>query len=188
MQRLAAALGCVALARYDSVTIGVLNGTTTQVLPRLRGKNETSCLLAILEGLQPRGSIDLASSVRSYCGSRRRGVGILISDLMAPSGTAEAVAALRRVGLEPVVLQVLAREECEPKLEGPLELVDCETGVLLSTAINGEALKAYGERFAGWTAELDAACTAQHAALVRLYTDQPIEDLLFAALRGRVVQ
>jgi uncharacterized protein (DUF58 family) len=188
MQRIAAALGCLALSRYDSVSTGILRGNTAQVLPRLRGKNETGRFLSILEGLKPSGTVDLAASVRSYCSAPRRGVGVLISDLMAPSGTAEAVFALRRIGLEPAVLQVLAREECEPRLEGPLELVDCETGATISTAINGEALKAYAERFSAWTNDLESNCAAQRATFVRLCTDQPLEDLLVASLRGRVVQ
>jgi uncharacterized protein (DUF58 family) len=188
MQRIAAALGCLALSRYDSVSTGLLFGDTAQVLPRLRGKNETGRFLAILESLKPTGAVDLPAAVRSYCSAPRRGVGVLISDLMAPNGTAEAVASLRRIGLQPTVLQVLAREECEPKLEGPLELVDCETGAIVTTAINGEALRAYTERFSAWTNDLEAACATQRATFVRLCTDQPVEDLLVAALRGKVVQ
>jgi uncharacterized protein (DUF58 family) len=188
MQRLAAALGCMALARYDSVVVGLLHGGDAQVLPRLRGKNETGRFLNVLEILQPRGAVDLSAAVHSYCGVPRRGIAVVISDLMAPSGTREAVAALRRAGLEPSVLQVLAREECQPKLEGPFDLVDCETGVTLTTAINGEALRAYAERFAAWTADLESACAEQRANFVRVYTDQSLDDLLYSSLRGRMVQ
>src|SRR6185312_12084580 len=85
-------------------------------------------------------------------------------------------AALRRAGLTPTVIQVLAREESEPTLEGPFDLVDCETGAVLTTAINGEALRAYGERFAAWTVELQAACAAQRAGFIRVFTDQRIDE------------
>lgn len=188
MQRLAAAFGCIALSRYDSVSIGLLRGAESQCLPRLRGKNETGRFLSVLEGLQVGGTLDLPAAVGSYCRVTRRGVCVLISDLLAPSGTAEAAAYLRRSGLEPAVLQVLAREEGEPRLEGPFDLVDCESGTVLTTAINGEVLRAYSERFASWTTELQENCAAQHAHFVRLYTDQSLEDLLFTALRGQVLQ
>lgn len=187
MQRVAAALGCVALARYDNVAIGLLRGDTSQTLPRLRGKNDTGHLLSVIDGLRPSGSVDLAAAVTSYCAGRRKGMAVLISDLLAPSGTAEAVSALRRSGLTPTVLQVLAREEGAPTIEGPFDLVDCESGAILTTAINGEALRAYGARFASWTAELEAACAAQRAGFIRIFTDQPIEEVLFGALRGQVV-
>ena len=188
MQRMAAALGCMALAQYDSVAIGLLRGSGAQCLPRRRGKNETGRLLQVLGDLRPHGGLDLAAAVGAYCAVPRRGVAVLVSDLLAPTGVAESVHALRRAGLEASVLQVLAREEATPHLEGPLDLVDCETGTILTTAINGEALSAYSDRFALWTAELEEACSVQRAPFIRLFTDQPIEDLLFGALRGRIVQ
>jgi uncharacterized protein (DUF58 family) len=188
MQRLAAALGCIALSRYDGVSVGVLRGGDVQCLPRLRGKNETGRFLAILEGLRPWGRLDLPAAAGAYCRAPRRGVAVLISDLLAPSGVAQAVSYLRRAGLATTVAQVLAREEAAPRLEGPLDLVDCETGAVLTTAVNGEMLRAYAERFDAWTTHLQEACAAHRACFVRLYTDQPLEDALFGALRGQVVQ
>jgi len=188
MLRLAAALGCTALARYDSVAVGLLSGASAQALPRLRGKNETATLLSILEHLQPRGNLDLAAAVRSYCAVPRRGLGVLVSDLLVPSGTREAIVSLRKIGLEPAVLQVLAREESLPRFDGPVKLVDCETGKPLLATVNAAALRAYAERFASWTAEIETACASQHATFVRLYTDQPLEDVLTTALRGRMMQ
>jgi uncharacterized protein (DUF58 family) len=188
LQQLAAALGCVALARYDAVSIGVLRGGQAQLLPRLRGKNDVSKLLAVLDGLEPRDPMDLAQAVASYCAIQRKGIGLLVSDLLAPRGVAAAIATLRRSGLEPVVLQVLAREEAAPPFDGPLDLVDCETGVMLSTAITGDAVRAYRERFAAWSAEVEAACAAQRAIFVRVFSDQCLDDLIFTTLRGQVVQ
>jgi uncharacterized protein (DUF58 family) len=188
MQRLAAALGCVALARYDNVVLGVLRGDKARVVPRLRGKNDTGRLLSVIDGLRPEGSVDLGAAAASYCATPRKGLAVLISDLLAPTGTAEAVAALRRAGLTPTVIQVLAREESVPTMEGPFDLVDCETGDVLTTAINGEALRAYGERFASWTVELQTACAAQRAGFIRVFTDQRIDEVVFSDLRGKVVR
>lgn len=188
MQKLAAALGCLALAHYDNVAIGILRGDAAQSLPRMRGKSDTGRLLAVLDGLRPGGGLDLGAAVRSYCAARRRGVAVLIADLLAPEGVGDAVASLRRSGLEPAVVQVLAREEAQPRLEGPLDLVDCETGSILTTAINGEALRAYGERFAAWTGAQEEACAAQRAVFIRFFTDQPFDELLFTSLRGRILQ
>jgi uncharacterized protein (DUF58 family) len=188
MQRLAAALGCMALARYDSVALGLLRGENAQALPRLRGKGETARFLSVLESLRPQGALDLAAAVRSYCTVPRRGVGVLVSDLLTPHGVPEAVAALRKIGLEPAVFQLLAREECRPKLDGPVQLVDCETGSTVMAAINAAALQAYAEHFATWTAEIEATCSTQRAAFIRICTDQPLEEVLISALRGGMVQ
>ncbi len=188
MQRLAAALGCVALARYDNVALGVLHGDKARIIPRLRGKNDTGRLLSVIDGLRPEGAVNLGAATASYCATPRKGLAILISDLLAPTGTAEAVKALRRAGVTPTVIQVLAREESEPTLEGPFDLVDCETGAVLTTAINGEALRAYGERFAAWTTELQATCASQRADFIRVFTDQPIDQVVFGDLRGKLVR
>ncbi len=187
-QRVAAALGCLALARYDSVVIALLRGDTAQVLPRLRAKNETGRLLSVLENLRAQGDLDLPAALRSFSSKSRRGLCVLISDLMAPISLEEHLGTLRHIGLEPVVVHVLAPDEVQPKIEGALDLVDCETGSTLLTDVNAQALKAYAARFAGWTAELESACLLKHTTLLRLLTTQPLEEALFAAIRGRLVQ
>ncbi len=187
-QRIAAALGCLALARYDSVMITLLRAESAHVLPRLRAKNETGRLLTVLEDLKPQGALDLAAAIRSYCSKPRRGLCVLISDLISPSSLEGILGSLRHIGLEPAVIQVLAPEEVRPRIEGALNLVDCETGGTLLADVNAPALKAYSARFANWTAELEAASLVQHAPFVRLLTDQPLEEVLFTAVRGRLVQ
>ena len=188
MQRIAAALGCLALARYDSVTITLLRAEEARVLPRLRAKNETGRLLSVLEDLKPRGALDFPAAVRSFCAKPHRGLCVVISDLMAPMNLEESLGSLRRIGLEPAVIQVLAPEEAQPRIEGAFDLMDCETGATLLTQINAPSLRAYAARFAGWTGELEAACLVQHAPFIRLLTNQPLEEVLFTAIRGRFVQ
>ena len=178
MQRLAAALGCIALSRYDDVSISVLQGAGVVPLPRLRGRDATSRLLSILDDVHPAGPIDLGRAVADYCKTPRRGVGVLIGDLLTPEGLPDALARMRQAGMETLVLQVLAREEATPRLEGPLDLVDCETGQTLTTAITGEALRAYGARFAAWTVGLRETCLSQRAGFYRCYTNQSLDDVL----------
>ena len=187
-QRVAAALGCLALARYDSVVITLLRGETAQVLPRLRAKNETGRLLSVLESLSAQGTLDLSAALHTFCAKSRRGMCVVISDLLACTSLEEHLGALRHIGMEPVVIQVLTPDEAQPRMEGALDLVDCETGSALLTDVNAALLKAYAARFAGWTADLESACLLQQAPFIRLLTDQSLEEALFAAIRGRLVQ
>jgi hypothetical protein len=171
------------------VVITRLHGKTAQVLPRLRAKNETARLLSVLESLEARGTLDLDAALRAYCAVPRRGLCVLISDLMPRIGIDSHLAGLRHIGLEPVVMQVLAPEETRPRLEGAVDLVDCETGSTLLTEVSAGALKAYATRLADWTAELESACLAQRTSFIRLLTNEPLEETLFAAIReGRLVQ
>lgn len=186
MRRLAAALGCIALNRYDSVSLGILLRSDVRCLPRLRGKNDIARLLQNLDALVAAGDLDVPAAVRQYCAVPRRGIGVLLSDLLSPTAI-EAIPTLRRAGLQPVVVQVLDREEASPSLEGPFDLQDCETGSRIATAITGEVLRAYAGRFAAWSESIEAACQAQRATFVRLYTDEPVEDAVFGALRNGVL-
>lgn len=188
MQRIAASLGCIALARYDSVALVLLGGDAARCLPRLRGKNEIARLLSILDGIRPAGAVNLAAAVGSYCTVPRRGVGMLISDLLVPTGVEQAVGALRRSGLEPSVVQILAREERAPSIDGPVSLVDCENGTVVTASVTGDVVRAYTERFEAWSAELHGICSTQRVPFVQIQSDDRTEDLLAGALRGTVVR
>ena len=107
---------------------------------------------------------------------------------MARTSLEEHLRAFRHIGLEPIVIHVLAPDEVRPKSEGALDLVDCETGSTLLTEVNAAALRAYAARFADWTADLEAACLLQRALFIRLLTNQPLEEVLFTAIRSRLVQ
>jgi uncharacterized protein (DUF58 family) len=187
-QRLAAALGCIGLTRYDAVSLGILRGTRALALPPLRGKNDLPRLLAVLDGLHAEGPLVLEEAVNSYCRIPRRGLAVMLSDLLAPDGTAGAIAALRRAGLAATVIQVLAREEQTPHLDGHVDLVDSETGKTITIAVDGALLRAYRARFAAWTATIEADCALHQVSFVRWYADQRAEDLVFGPLRGQVLQ
>lgn len=187
-QRLAAALGCIGLSRYDAVNVSILRGDRPTTVPPLRGKNDLPRLLHVLEDLRPEGSLALEEAVYAYCRIARHGPVVLLSDLLTPTGTAEAIAALRRLGLETTIVQLLARDEQAPQVDGHVELLDSETGATLALAVDHAVLRAYTTRFAAWTAEIETACARHQATFVRWYTDQPVEDLVFGPLRGQVLQ
>jgi hypothetical protein len=81
-RRLAAALGVVALANYDSVVLTVLRDGTAQRYPLLRGKSGIHRLLGFLTALEPGGATDLRQSMLAFCGARGHGgLAVLLSDL-----------------------------------------------------------------------------------------------------------
>jgi uncharacterized protein (DUF58 family) len=187
-QRLAAALGCIGLSRYDAVSLSILRGDRSSTVPLLRGKNGLPQLLHVLEDLRPEGTLALEEAVYAYCRSARQGLVVLLSDLLTPTGTAGAIAALRRMGLATTIVQLLAREEQVPYMDGRVALMDSETGATIALTVDHAVLRAYATRFAAWTAEIEAACARHQASFVRWYTDQPVEDLVFGPLRGQVLQ
>jgi hypothetical protein len=124
-KRVAAALGAMALAGYDTVSLGAFSAQLTAVFPPLRGRSAVAVLLEHLTTLQAGSTTDLERSVAEYCGSvGRRGVAILLTDFLVPNGHAEALGYLARSGLYTTALHLIDRQEQHPDLTG---LVDFET-------------------------------------------------------------
>src|SRR5262249_14253899 len=129
--QVAAALGYVALSRYDRLTVTVL-GEHPRQLRSVRGRGRLPHLLRFLGEIQPSGALDLAASLSAYRVDRRAGgLAILISDLLSPDGYQDGLDALLQAGLDVVVLQVLSPQELAPAEGGDVELVDAETGEIV---------------------------------------------------------
>jgi uncharacterized protein (DUF58 family) len=183
-KRVAAALGAVALAGYDTVYLGLFGGDPHPVLPPLRGRNAVGPLLERLRAIKPGGGTDLARSAAAYCEHvSRRGVAVLLTDFMAPAGHSEALHYLARAGLHTTALHVLDQQEETPALEGLLELHDCETDELVKVGVTPGLLRRYAAHFETWSGELDDLCRAQHAHYVRVSTGVPPRALVLQALR-----
>lgn len=183
-KRVAAALGAVALASYDSVHLGIFSDDVHGVLPPLRGRNAVGALLGHLRAIQPGASTDLARSISSYCSQRsRRGVAVLVSDFLTPGGQVEALSYLGRSGLRTMALHIIDAQEERPRLNGLLELRDCETGELLKVGITPDLLRRYEAQFQSWSDEVASTCRTQRAQYVRVSTVVPPQTLILQTLR-----
>lgn len=145
-QKWGLALGSVALAGGESVTAVHLGQRRTWTRP-LRGYSSLAQLAQIIGEPAP-GSGDVVSGLRTFVkqGSRP-GIAIVLSDGLSPE-IAGAVRSLASAKHEVWWLQILAREELDPDLEGDLRLVDCESGAAIEITANRDALAAYRENLA----------------------------------------
>ena len=183
-KRVAAALGALALASYDTVYLGAFSDELLTVFPPLRGRGAVGLLLDHLRGLTPGTSTDLARATASYCGrSGRSGVAVLLSDFLVPSGYAEALSYLARSGLQTTALHVMDRQEEQPTLDGLLELRDRETDELVKVAVTPELLRRYAGYVTQWSGEIETACRAQRAHYVRVPTAVSPQTLVLTTLR-----
>jgi uncharacterized protein (DUF58 family) len=181
--QLAAALGYVALARFDRLTVTAL-GEQPRQLTAVRGRGRLGSLLVFLDGLQPSGALDLDASLAAYRVDRRAGgLAILISDLLSPDGYQDGLDVLLQAGLDVVVLQVLSPQELEPAEGGDVELVDAETGEIVEVSLTARMIAIYRERLDRWCAEAEELCARRGIAYCRVSTDTPLADLLLDRLR-----
>jgi uncharacterized protein (DUF58 family) len=208
--RAAGALGYVALAGLDRVTVSALGGNGASgeertggpgYFPPHRGKQQASALFRFLEGLEARGTAELRRSLARYAArSQQPGPLILVSDLLdstslpagrAPSGTAglpaEGLNALVARGFEVTLLHVLAPDELRPELAGDLKLRDLETGSEVEITADEALLRRYRDGLAAWQDDLRRFCGARGMHYVPVESTLPLEELLFAWLRQQSV-
>ena len=140
--------------------------------------------------LQPAGTTSLDTGLAAFATQgNRRGMAVLISDLLSPEGYQRGIERLSGGALRPVVIHLLSPEEMNPCLEGDLELEDVETGESLQVSVDGRTKNRYQGWLHEWFAEIEAFCTRRGITYVRVETSQPVEELLLDRLqRERVLR
>ncbi len=201
--RAAGALGYVALAGLDRVTVTALgmeewkDGRIGYFAPH-RGKQQAFALFQFLSGLRASGLVDLHSAFSRYAATATQpGPLLIFSDLFDPkpsnrptfqsSGLTDGLTALAARGFEVTVLHILAPDEVTPNLSGELKLLDIETSAEVEITADYDLLGRYREGLAAWREELRRFCGARGMHYVPVETSVPFEELLFAWLRQRGV-
>lgn len=181
-RRLAAAVGYVALAGLDRVTVGTIGGSATHFPPR-RGKQQAHALFDFLASITAEGTTDLGERLTRYARTQRRpGPLLLISDLFDPTWEA-GVRALLSGGFDLTVLHLLAPDELEPPLHGDLLLRDIEGGGTLEVTVDGTLLARYQENLTAWRGELRQWLGARGVPYVPIPSDLPVEEIVLSLLR-----
>jgi uncharacterized protein (DUF58 family) len=187
-RRLAAALGYVALARFDRVYVSGLDDDASRTVGPIWGRDRAGQLFDALTALRAQRPTDLDRALRAYStrAGRSPGLAIVISDLLSPTWE-PGLRALLQHRHELAVIHLLAPEEVRPPIGEELRLVDRETGRPVEIHLDQVALDQYARRFAVWTGAIERFCVDHQAAYARIDSDTPIETALFDGLRRRRV-
>ena len=181
-QRIAAALGFVALIRRDAVTLHSF--PLTSAAPRFTGRHAAQALFGHLEALDPSGQTRFAAAARDLLSRPGpAGLTVLVSDLLTPEWSA-GISRLPARGGDLAVIHVLAADELRPEVVGDLELVDRETGDRVAVSLSQDALRAYERVARAWADDVGHRCRQVGAAYVRVLGTDPIEPLLLGAWRS----
>jgi uncharacterized protein (DUF58 family) len=184
--RLAAALGHIALAAGDRVTVAAFHGDGSRPAQfgPARGRGNTMRLIKFLGALSPAGTTDLNESLRNYAQtSRRAGLTFLITDLFSPSGYESGLRALQSRGDEVGIMHILAPEEIDPPLAGDLRLLDSETGDPQDVSVDGPMRDLYTRRVQGWRDEIEAFCLKRGLHYVPISTDTKWDQIVLYQMR-----
>jgi uncharacterized protein (DUF58 family) len=181
-QRLAAALGYVALNRLASVELEVIGGRQP-LRSRWFGRPKIRPFLSALEGISAGGGADLFERARAFAGRRGgRGVAIVISDFFAETGYARALQLLKHAGFKLGVVHVLDVADARPALAGSCRLVDMESERSARAVLGHRELELYAAEVGAWCAGVERFCHVHEISYCRVDTHRPLEDVVMRLL------
>jgi uncharacterized protein (DUF58 family) len=185
-RRLGAAIGYLALARFDALSTACFADELYERLPVIRGKAQASRLLDYLDQAPIGTATRLERAMAAYCATApRSGLAFLISDLLTEDNWQGGVLQLLRNGLNVVVVHVLAPAELNPMHFGEIELLDSETGDVVELVVGNEARRTYQERVRTWCAEVESFCQRSEVGHLQLVTTMELEEIFLNRMRHR---
>lgn len=185
-QRLAAALGYVALKNQDKVGVTAFSARARDIMRPARGKAMLPKFLNHLSTLEVDERTSLASAVRDFVArNTQSGIVVLISDFLDDRGYEDALKHFFVRNYEVYCIHVLSPEERNPELLGHLELIDAETGEPQEISVTEVLLKQYRQTLETFCGGLRDWTVARGMSYLAATTDQPVDAMLLNYLRGK---
>jgi uncharacterized protein (DUF58 family) len=184
-KRIAAAFAYVGMKQFDrAVVVPFGEGVVGDTRP-LRTSADLPEVDRFLEGCVAGGLTSLPDAVRGMCARfPKRGLAVVVTDLMTPKGFPEGFRTLGAFGHELRVVHVRCAEDLKPAFEGELELLDAETGDKVRLRMDKRLLEAYAKELQKHVDGCREACRKAGGRFVDLPVDQPFDALLRRAFAG----
>jgi uncharacterized protein (DUF58 family) len=181
-QRLAAALAAIALLRGDQADVHVLGDGRARPVVRLDGPSQIGALARELERIPASLETGLEASLAAHArvGSLSD-VALLVSDANVPlDELGRALRTLASSARTAGLVHVVAPDELETSLRGPIELRDAETGRTVETTLGEQEAAEYAERVRVRLEALRELCREAGVRYVQLRSDEDVLDVLLA--------
>jgi uncharacterized protein (DUF58 family) len=183
-KRLAAALGYVALANLDRVSIQTFAGSLATRLAPIRGRNRALRMLRFLEQVPAQGNTDFEHCAKAFTAREpRSGMALVLTDGYDFSGLARGLDALRYARFEPALLLLVDAREEHPAIHGELTLVDAETGEPRTVTITSGVLERYRRARQEHFATLTAYCREKGVRCFELNVQESFDDAALDLLK-----
>ena len=174
-QKMAAAIGYMALASSERAQVIAANDGLSRVREPTRGRGSLSKLLRELDDVAAGGGTDLAKAIDGVIlRSDRPGMLVLVSDFFDPGAFDAAITRAASAGHDVALIQVLADDELHPTFDGDLAFEDVETGAVVEVTVDGRAIDAYMARLNALLLGLRALAKRHRATYVRVATNEPL--------------
>jgi uncharacterized protein (DUF58 family) len=136
----------------------------------------------------PEPRTDDAPSLMPVVPLRPRGVRVLVSDLLRQGDPSPDLARLAAGAARLVILQLLDPWEANPTADGPVELIDCETGHRLELVLAGAAIDRYRSRLRRLAAAAERATRAAGGIFCEVLAAPAADMFRGELLRRRVIE
>lgn len=183
----AATLAYFLSTQRDAVGLLTFDQEISDYVPARYRPGHLHRLMVCLERAVAGASTDISAPLEQVAATvRKRGMIVLISDLLAPADALRSrLGFLRSQGHEVVLLRVLDPAEIDFGFDKAANFVDIETGRDLY--IDPAAARAeYQMKFRQHADELEKMCREMGISFNVLSTDQPLEMALFDFLQSRM--
>ena len=190
VKQVAAALGYIALAHADSVTVYTCAERLFPILPFISSKSQFPRLTKVLEAITGAGQTRLTECLKQFpMYQRHAGRVVILSDFLDPSGYADALKLLSGHGFTITAIHVVNPEETDPQIhlentptDGDWLVEDAETGETKAVTINAETLAQYRNQQQAFCEKLQRFCADRGAGYIQLKSDIPIESFILQEL------
>jgi uncharacterized protein (DUF58 family) len=181
-QRMAAALAAIALLRGDQAELHALGDGHSRSLVRLDGPRQITALVHELERLPDSLGTGLEAALADYArAATPSDVAMLISDAHVPPAELQpALRTLASCARTAGLIHMVAGDELETTLRGPVELRDAESGRVIETTLDDQTAVEYAERFGEFGEAVREQCRELGLRYLRARSDEDSLELLLA--------
>ena len=188
-QRLAMALGYIALSNHNRVTLYAFDSEGVRPLSNLRGRRRTREMGEWILGLDTGGAGAFGEAMRTIAlGRQGKGLMVILSDFMFKEGYEKGLRYLTGGGYDTFCLQILSPEEVDPGkhgLAGDLRLTDVEDEDLAEVTVSAHLLRRYKENLDAYCGRIRDFCVRRGMMHLTIDTATDMTDLLLDYLRKR---
>ncbi len=183
-RKLAGALAYIGLLNHDLVSIVWYGDGMGEAMPPKRGRNQVFRAFRFLDAGATGGATSLSAAFRSFFGSRRkRGLAVILSDLMESDDLVAAFDACRHQKHDMFIVQVLTPEELEPALPDEALLTDSEDGSERRVRVTPRLLSRYAQALEEHQRQVSAYCSKYGFGWSLASTGEPFEEAILAIFK-----
>jgi uncharacterized protein (DUF58 family) len=178
-RRIAAALAYIGLSNMDSASIAPFTDDLVLGRQRLRGRGSVFAMLEFLTNMEPGGTTDFETTVRSFASVvRKPSLVVVLSDFYGLRNACSALDRLRYRRHQVHVVQMMSPWERNPSIRGELRLVDTESGEHEDLVITDSMLKRYVRAFEALGSELRGYSMGHAIGYAAAPTEVPFDEFV----------